>query len=74
MYLIIFCFFYKKGIVSYTCAYNVLDFPAGSLPVTKVTKEDVKKMADYPGNGLWYRTIKKVLFLNRLMNLGQQRV
>ena len=33
----------------YTCAYNVLDFNAGSLTVTKVTEEDVKKMAEYPG-------------------------
>ena len=26
--------------VSYTAAYNVLDFPAGSVPITKVIPED----------------------------------
>ncbi len=26
--------------ISYTCAYNMIDFPAGSMPVTRVIKQD----------------------------------
>ena len=39
--------------------YNVLNFPAGSLPVTKVTADDVIKMADYPTHDHTHRMIKK---------------
>ena len=39
--------------------YNLLDFPAGSLPVTKVTADDVIKMADYPTHDHAHRMIKR---------------
>ena len=39
--------------------YNVLNFPAGSLPVTKVTSDDVIKMADYPTHDRTHRMIKR---------------
>ena len=43
----------------YTLIYNVLDFPAGSIPVTKVTADDVTKMANYPTPDLGHKIIKK---------------
>ena len=39
--------------------FNVVNFPAGSLPVTKVTKDDVLKMANYPTHDRTHRMIKK---------------
>ncbi|CAG0887768.1 unnamed protein product [Cyprideis torosa] len=40
---------YLLPVASYTALYNVLDFPAGVLPVTKWTKEDEQQMeTDYP--------------------------
>jgi len=36
---------------SYTSLYNFLDFPAGVVPITTVTVEDVRKTSsDYPTN------------------------
>ena len=37
----------KQVMGSYTYLYNLLDFPAGILPVTRVTEEDVSKLARY---------------------------
>jgi len=34
--------------VSYTAAYNVLDFPVGSLPITRVIPQDEAAMESYP--------------------------
>ncbi|XP_033761931.1 fatty-acid amide hydrolase 1-like [Pecten maximus] len=47
------------GGVSYTIIYNVLDYPAGSIPVTKVTAEDEAKMADYPNKTAYEKAIRK---------------
>ena len=43
----------------YTFIYNLLDFPAGSIPITKVTADDVTKMADYPTPDISHKIIKK---------------
>ena len=50
---------YASGAVVYTAIFNILDFVAGSLPITKVTEEDVSNMAEYTGQDLWHRTVKK---------------
>uniref|UniRef100_A0AC34FAN0 Amidase domain-containing protein n=1 Tax=Panagrolaimus sp. ES5 TaxID=591445 RepID=A0AC34FAN0_9BILA len=45
--------------VSYTGLYNMLDYAAGVVPITKVTKEDVKKTEEsYPETDLWYKIVK----------------
>ena len=53
-----------SGALTYTILYNVLNFPAGSVPVTKVTSEDEAKMADFPCTEIWDRTIKKVYYMH----------
>lgn len=35
---------------SYTCVYNVLNFPAGSIPVSKENAKDQEALEDYPGH------------------------
>lgn len=40
--------------------YNVFDVPAGVVPVTKVTKDDVTQMEKYPECNEAYIAIKKV--------------
>ncbi|CAH1776226.1 unnamed protein product [Owenia fusiformis] len=45
--------------VSYTTIFNVLNFPAGSLPVTKVNAADTANMKDYPTIDLAHKTVKK---------------
>ncbi|XP_074122141.1 fatty-acid amide hydrolase 1-like [Sminthopsis crassicaudata] len=37
------------GAVSYTMLYNCLDFPAGAVPVSKVTPEDEKELPKFKG-------------------------
>ncbi|XP_046552489.1 vitamin D3 hydroxylase-associated protein-like isoform X1 [Haliotis rubra] len=47
--------------VTYTTLYNVLNFPAGSLPVTKVTEDDQKKLEEvYPTNTIHEKMTKKM--------------
>ena len=41
--------------------YNVLNYPAGSMPVTKVTADDVINMKDYPTKTHIEKTIHKVI-------------
>ena len=48
------------GGVTYTTLYNVLNYPAGSVPVTKVTAIDETKMKDYPTKRAYEKFIKKV--------------
>lgn len=48
--------------------YNVLDVPAGVVPVTTVTADDVRKMTDYPDVNEAYREIKKVFFRFKFTN------
>lgn len=45
---------------TYTVFYNVINYPAGSVPVTKVTAEDEAKMADYPAKTRFQKEMKKV--------------
>ncbi|XP_069837288.1 vitamin D3 hydroxylase-associated protein-like [Dendropsophus ebraccatus] len=47
--------------VSYTILYNLLDFPAGSVPVTTVTIEDEEALKTYEGHhkDAWDRLLKK---------------
>jgi len=48
--------------LSYTALYNLLDFPAGVVPVTRVTEDDVKKLDNYQGHyqDLWDCQLKEV--------------
>ena len=48
------------GATVYTQVFNVLNFPTGSVPVTKVTAEDEAALATYPTVDPWHRLIKKV--------------
>ena len=41
--------------------YNVLNYPAGSIPVTKVTADDVINMKDYPSKTRIEKNIHKVM-------------
>ena len=43
---------------SYTSLYNMLDFPAGVLPVRLSTKEDVENMKYYEANDIWQKLFK----------------
>lgn len=47
--------------VSYTMLYNILDFPAGVVPVTMVTDEDEEELKSYQGyfRDWWDRTLAK---------------
>ena len=53
-------FLLTTGGASYTTLYNVLNYPAGSIPVTKVTAIDETKMKDYPTKRAYEKFIKKV--------------
>ncbi|XP_063283825.1 fatty-acid amide hydrolase 1-like [Pelobates fuscus] len=47
--------------VSYAILYNLVDFPAGVVPVTKVTKEDEEALKNYEGHykDFWDKLLKK---------------
>ncbi|KAI0242444.1 Fatty-acid amide hydrolase 1, partial [Lamellibrachia satsuma] len=47
------------GATTYTSMYNLLNFTAGSLPVTKVTEEDLLNMKDYATPDPWHTVAKK---------------
>uniref|UniRef100_A0A3P8XY93 Fatty-acid amide hydrolase 1 n=1 Tax=Esox lucius TaxID=8010 RepID=A0A3P8XY93_ESOLU len=49
--------------VSYTILYNLLNFPAGVVPVTTVTAEDEEELRHYVGNyeDLWDKLYKKAV-------------
>ncbi|XP_056410650.1 fatty-acid amide hydrolase 1-like [Hyla sarda] len=49
--------------VSYTILYNLLDFPAGVLPVTTVTSEDEEALKKYEGHykDPWDKLLKKAV-------------
>ena len=44
----------------YTSVYNLLDFPAGVVPVTRVTQQDDDDLSGYPEDDMWTRDVKKV--------------
>lgn len=39
-----------SGALSYTIIYNLLNFPAGVVPVSTVTAEDEEELRHYKGN------------------------
>ncbi|PAV85028.1 hypothetical protein WR25_04474 isoform F [Diploscapter pachys] len=45
--------------ISYTGIFNLLDYGAGVVNVTKVTEEDDRRLDDYPESDPWYRMVKK---------------
>uniref|UniRef100_K1PAM0 fatty acid amide hydrolase n=1 Tax=Magallana gigas TaxID=29159 RepID=K1PAM0_MAGGI len=45
----------------YSTMYNLLNYPAGVLPVTKVTEQDIKDMANYPNKTKFEKNIKKMM-------------
>ncbi|XP_060081151.1 fatty-acid amide hydrolase 1-like [Ylistrum balloti] len=47
------------GGVSYTVFFNLLNYPAGSMPITKVTAEDEANLAVYPTKTGYEKEIKK---------------
>ncbi|PAV85963.1 hypothetical protein WR25_26541 isoform B [Diploscapter pachys] len=47
------------GGFSYTGIFNLLDYGAGVVNVTKVTEEDERKMVDYPESDPWYKMVKE---------------
>ncbi|XP_058034351.1 vitamin D3 hydroxylase-associated protein-like [Ahaetulla prasina] len=51
------------GAISYTMLYNVLNFPAGVVPVTRVTEADEEEMAQHCEiyGDSWDRTLKKAV-------------
>uniref|UniRef100_A0A8C3WGK0 Fatty-acid amide hydrolase 1 n=1 Tax=Catagonus wagneri TaxID=51154 RepID=A0A8C3WGK0_9CETA len=51
------------GAVSYTLLYNCLDFPAGVVPVTRVTAEDEAQMVHYKGHfgDIWDKVLQKAV-------------
>ena len=62
-----------SGGVTYTNLYNVLDYPVGSLNITKakkhddiilnitkVTQMDIDNFKDYPTNNIFEKNIRKV--------------
>lgn len=51
-----------------TALYNILDYPAGSIPVTKATADDVAKMEDYPTPDPWHKAVKRVRISREIMN------
>lgn len=47
----------------YTALFNVLNFPSGAVPITKVTTEDIEKdMVNFPTKDMWHKAIKKVSY------------
>jgi fatty acid amide hydrolase len=42
---------------SYTGLFNLLDYPAGSLPVTKVTQADIDSLQHYPASDMFERML-----------------
>lgn len=44
------CFSVLPGVVSNTAIYNLLNFPAGVVPVSTVTAEDEEELKHYKGN------------------------
>lgn len=49
--------------------YNLLNYPAGVLPVTKVTEQDIKDMANYPNKTKFEKNIKKVKSMKRFRSI-----
>ena len=54
--------------MSYTCLYNVLAYPAGVVPVTKVNQSDMTALKSHKGHydDDWDKQIKKVKLVDQL--------
>ena len=50
--------------------YNVLNYPAGILPMTRVTSQDVQDMAQYPTKDAKHRRVKEVYYRLLLISYG----
>ena len=61
---------YLQGGVTYTTLYNLLNYPSGCVPVTRVTAIDENNMRDYPETNLTLKMVKKV----HLWSLGMYTV
>lgn len=66
-------FFYRLAAGIYASLYNTVNYPAGSMPVTKVTAEDVDSLKTYPQRTYMEKVIVKVpvtilFFLYQLFN------
>uniref|UniRef100_A0A0R3S0Y5 fatty acid amide hydrolase n=1 Tax=Elaeophora elaphi TaxID=1147741 RepID=A0A0R3S0Y5_9BILA len=44
---------------SYCGIFNLLDFAAGTVHITKVNEDDEKELDAYPENDVWYKTVKQ---------------
>ena len=53
-----------SGAVSYTMIYNLINFPAGTVPVSTVTAEDEQELKRYKGHfgDPWDKQFVKVWF------------
>ncbi|KAF6020082.1 FAAH [Bugula neritina] len=61
------------GVVVYTALFNVLNFPSGAVPITKVTTEDIEKdMVNFPTKDMWHKAIKKNLEGSKGLPVGVQ--
>ena len=51
--------------MNFTALYNLLDFPAGVVPITKVNESDIKKLQNYQGHygDQWDKEIKEVKYV-----------
>lgn len=54
--------------------YNLLNYPAGSLPVTSVSAADIEDMKKYPQHTLFEKTIKKISVGSEGLPVGVQVV
>lgn len=57
-----FLFSVHPDVLSYTMLYNLLNFPAGVVPVSKVTAEDEEELRHYKGiyQDYWDKVFKQV--------------
>ncbi|VDN04414.1 unnamed protein product [Thelazia callipaeda] len=57
---------------SYCGIFNLLDFAAGTVCVTKVNEEDEKKLQSYPETDPWYKTVKEAVKESTGLPVGVQ--
>lgn len=66
---------YIMDIISYTSIYNLLDYPAGSTPVTRVNQNDIDQLIQsYPRNTMTHRQIVEYQKESIDMPIGVQTV
>lgn len=53
-------FLFCPGGATYTPLYNLLNYPAGSVPITTVSKADLDEMKKYPTETYFQKGIKQV--------------